>query len=177
MKPYWRWLWLALLALIIVILQLGFINSWPFWFDRINLVLLALILFLFFFDFKTSWPLVLIMGFFLDALSFEFFGAYSLTLFFTLLISDFLLINFFTNRSAYSFVALTFFATIFYDFSFYSLVYLSKFLEDKTLFLLTANFWIGLILEIILHTSIIFLFFTIMNLTTNRLKPVFLDKK
>ena len=117
------------------------------------------------------------MGFFLDALSFEFFGAYLFTLFFTLLISDFLLINFFTNRSAYSFVALTFFATIFYNFSLYFLIYLSKFLEDKAFFLFTANFWIGLILELFLNIIFVFLFFTVMNLTTNRLKPVFLDKK
>ena len=177
MKKYWRFIFYFLLVWVLVITQIGFINSLPYGWNRIDLIIWGLILFLFFFDYKVTLGLALGMGFLLDIFSFEFFGIYLLTLFLTVLISEFLLNNFFTNRSTYSFLALTFFTTLFYNFTFYLLVYVGRFLEDKAFFLFTANFWLGLSLEIIWSSVFVWFFFMVMNLTTNRLKPVFLDKK
>lgn len=161
----------------IVLLQLAFVNSAPYFFSRVNVVLLTLILFLFFLDFKTVLFLALGLGLLLDIFSFQLFGAYSLTLFLMVLLADSLLANWFTNRSAYSFLALTFFLTVAFNLILYSLFYLRNFLSDGGFFLWQGNFWLGLLLELIWSGVIVFLFFWVMNLTTTRLKPVFLDKR
>ena len=177
MKKYFKAILYTLVLFLVVILQISLVGSLPYSFSHINLILLALILFLFFLDFKTVIYLALGLGFLADVFSFQFFGFYTITLFLVVFLSDFLLANWFTNRSAYSFLALTFFATIFYNLILYGFFYLSNFLSDQGFFLWRANFWIGLGLELVWNLGIIFLFFWIMNLTTTRLKPVFLDKR
>jgi len=177
MKKYFVVLLYIGLLFLIVFGQLSWINSWPYVFSRINIILLALILFLFFLDFKKVILLALGLGFLLDIFSWQLFGFYSLTLFTVVVLADFLLTNWFTNRSTYSFLALTFFTTLSYNFILYFLFYLSNFLSDGGFFLWQANFWVGLSWELIWSLGIIFLFFWVMNLTTTRLKPVFLDKR
>ncbi|MEI7620114.1 MAG: hypothetical protein WCJ57_00915 [Candidatus Falkowbacteria bacterium] len=177
MKKYFGIILYIGLLFLVVFLQLSLVNSLPYVFSRINIILLALILFLFFLDFKKVVFLALGLGLLTDLFSFQLFGFYSLTLFLVVVLADFLLANWFTNRSAYSFLALTFFATLFYNFILYFFFYLSNFLSDSGFFLWQANFWQGLGLELVWNAGIIFLFFWVMNLTTTRLKPVFLDKR
>jgi len=177
MKKYFIALLYIGLLFLVVFLQLSLINSWPYAFSRINIILLALILFLFFLDFKTVILLALGLGLLTDIFSWQLFGFYTLTLFLVVFLADFLLANWFTNRSTYSFLALTFFATLSYNFILYVLFYLSNFLSDRGFFLWQANFWAGLGWELVWNLGIIFLFFWVMNLTTTRLKPVFLDKR
>ncbi len=177
MKKYFSAILYIAFLLIAVFFQLSLVNSLPYVYSRINLILLALILFLFFFDFRKVIFLALGLGLLMDIFSFQFFGFYSLTLFLTVFLADFLLANWFTNRSAYSFLALTFFTTLFYNFVLYFLFYLSAFLSDGKFFLWQANFWQGLGLELAWNLGIVFLFFWVMNLTTTKLKPVFLDKR
>ncbi|MFA4942166.1 MAG: hypothetical protein WC564_00835 [Patescibacteria group bacterium] len=177
MKKYFIILFYIGLLLLIVFSQLSLINPGPYFLSRINIVLLALILFLFFLDLKLVVMLALALGFLVDIFSFQLFGFYGLTLFLTVFFADALLANWFTNRSAYSFLALTFFTTLFYNFVLYFLFYLSDFLSDQGFFLWQANFWSGLGLELVWNLGLIFAFFWVMNLTTTRLKPVFLDKR
>jgi cell shape-determining protein MreD len=177
MKKYFRILFFIGFILLIVFLQLALINSAPYAFSRINLILLALILSLFFWDLKTVILLALGLGLLTDIFSFQLFGFYTITLFAVVFLADSLLANWFTNRSTYSFLALTFFTTLFYNFVLYTFFYLSNFLSAGSFFLGQANFWLGLGLELVWNLGIIFLFFWIMNLTTNKLKPVFLDKR
>jgi len=176
MKKYFSIILAVGLLFLIVFGQLSFINSLPYIWSRINLILLALILFLFFFDFKKVVFLALGLGLLVDIFSFQFFGFYTISLFLVVFLADFLLANWFTNRSTYSFLALTFFTTLFYNFVLYGLFYLSHFLSDRGFFLGQINFWRGLGLELVWNLGIIMLFFWVMSLTTTKLKPVFLDK-
>ncbi len=177
MKKYFLIILSVLVLFLVVFLQLSLVNSWPYSFSRINLILITLILTLFFFSFKRVVMLALALGLLLDIFSFQMFGFYTLTLFLTVILADFLLANWFTNHSAYSFLALTFFATLFYNLVLYSFFYLSNFLSEQHFFLWQANFWRGLGWELIWNLGTIFLFFWVMNLTTTKLKPVFLDKR
>lgn len=177
MKKYFEVILYTGFLFLLVFLQLSLVNSLPYVFSRINIILLALILFLFFLDFRKVVLLALGLGFLTDLFSFQLFGFYSLTLFLVVILADFLLANWFTNRSTYSFLALTFFTTLFYNFILYFLFYLSNFLSDSGFFLWQTNFWQGLGLELIWSIGIILLFFWVINLTTTRLKPVFLDKR
>lgn len=177
MKKYFTIIFYIAIIFLVVLLQLSLVNSLPYIFSRINIVLLSLIVFLFFLDFRTVVFLALGLGLLSDIFSFQFFGFYSLALVLTIFLADFLLANWFTNRSAYSFLALTFFTTLFYNFVLYSLFYFSHFLSEQGFFLWRINFWAGLGLELFWNAVLIFLFFWVMNLTTNKLKPVFLDKR
>jgi len=177
MKRYFIVILLVLVLFLVVFLQLALVNSAPYFFSRINLILLVLILALFFFDFKKVILGALALGLLIDIFSFRLFGCYTLSLFLVVILADFLLANWFTNHSAYSFLALTFFATLFYNLELYNFFYLSNFLSEQHFFLGQANFWRGLGLELFWSLGIIFLFFWLMNLTTTRLKPIFLDKR
>jgi cell shape-determining protein MreD len=177
MKKIWQYFFYALLVLILVFLQLGFVNTLAYGFNRINLVLLTLILLLFFSNVRVSLGVMLAVGFLLDLFSFNFFGIYMIALAATVVLADSLLANFFTNRSTYSFLALTFITGVAYNFFLYFLIYLTKFLEERTFFLFSGSFWLGLVIELAWSLGAIMLFFAVMGLTTNRLKPVFLDKK
>jgi len=177
MKKFWQYFFYALLILALVFFQLGLVNTLPYGFNRINLILLTLVILLFFFNSRTTLGIMIAAGFLLDVFSFNFFGIYMLTLAATVLLADFLLVNFFTNRSTYSFLALTFLATLFYNFCLYFLIYLTRFLEDRVFFMFVGSFWLGLLIELGWSLGVILLFFAVMNLTTNRLRPVFLDKR
>jgi len=177
MTKYFNWFFLSLSAILVFVLQRGLIDAWPYAYNHINLVFIVLIIFLFLFGLKKTIIFGLILSILLDIFSFNFFGVSIIAVFLTLLFSGFMLDNWLTHRSAYSFLALTFFATIFYNFVLYLLVYFTGFLDDSSFFLWSGNFWVGLFWELLWSSLIIFVFFVVMNLTSNRLKMAFLEKK
>jgi hypothetical protein len=177
MKKYFALFLYVMLIIAAVVLQQAGLNSLPYWFSRLNLCLLLVIIFLFFLDFKKVLILSLGLGLLLDIFSFQFFGAYTVTFLATVFLADVLLTNWFTNRSTYSFLALTFFTTLFYNFFLYFLLYLSNFLTDKAFFLFSGTFWLGLGLELLWNLGAVFLLFWTMSLTSHRLKPIFLEKR
>ncbi|MEI7452130.1 MAG: hypothetical protein WCK37_02870 [Candidatus Falkowbacteria bacterium] len=177
MEKYFSWIFLTFSAAAVFILQRGLMDAWPSPYNRINLVLLSLLLCLFLFQLNKTIIFGVILGVLLDIFSFNFFGVNTLSIFLSLLFAGFLLDNWLTHRSAYSFLALTFFTIIFYNFTLYLLIYLTGFLHGGSFFLWSGNFWLGLLSELFWNLIIIFGFFVIMNLTSNRLKLVFLDKK
>ncbi len=177
MIKFFNWLFIALAAIAIFVLQRGLIDAWPYAYNHINLVLISLIAFLFLLELKKTLIFGLFLGILLDVFSFNFFGVSIVTIFLTLLFSGFMLDNWLTHRSAYSFLALSFFATIFYNIVFYFLIYVTRFLDNNSFFLWSGNFWFGLFWELLWNSIIIFAFFVVTNLTSNRLKLVFLEKK
>lgn len=177
MKKYLKIFWLLVAVLAVAFLQLGLIDSLPAWYDEFNLVIFSLIIGLFFFEFRLVLVLSLILGFLLDVFSFQTFGLNIISLLFSVILADFLLVNWFTNRSIYSFLALSFFVALFYNFFYYLSLYFLNFFEERRLFILLKDFWLALFFELLFNFLAVFLFFFILNLTTNKLKLVFLDKK
>lgn len=167
-----------ILLISLVIFQISFISGLPLWFSNFNFILVVLIFILVFGGLKTAIFWSLGAGFLLDIYSFLFFGFYLTSLFFTILIINFLLVNFFTDRSLYSFIALSFFSFVFYNFFLNSIIFIFSFLNDQILFFaFSKNFWSNFLIQIILNLIVVFLIFYLVNFISRRFKPVFLIKR
>ncbi len=156
---------------------MSFISSLPSLFSNLNFILVIIIFILVLINFKVAFYWSIGLGFFLDIYSFFPFGFYLFCLLVTLLFTNFLLNNFFTNRSMYSFLALTFFSTIFYVFSFNSMkFFLQVFAHQANFFVFTKEFWIKSAFQILLNLVLVIILFYLVNFASHKLKPVFLVK-
>ncbi len=106
----------ALFIIILVVFQISFIDGLPTYFNNLNLPLVTLIFILVLGGLNPAFWWSLGIGFMFDIFSFMPFGLFTICYFLTIILTHFLLINFFTNRSLYSFLTLTFFATVSYEF-------------------------------------------------------------
>jgi len=88
LKRIWQLIILISVISFFVLLQFSFISALPNPFRQFNLILVVLIFILFFLDFRLSLISALIAGFWLDIISFNFFGFYLLILFATVLLAD-----------------------------------------------------------------------------------------
>lgn len=159
----------------LVAVQLSFISGLPSGLNNLNLVLVALIFILAVSGLKFSVWWAIAAGLFMDMLSFLPFGTYLLSLVVIAFLIDFSLHGLFTNRSLYTFMALTALATFSYSVLIKLASYIMHFLSGSEFYLiLNKAFWINelnqLVLNIVL-TAVVFYFF---NLLTVKLKPVFL---
>lgn len=176
MAKYIKLAALGVIGLLLLIVQLSLVNALPFVWRQSDLVLVFLLLTLFLFGFKPAIWLAVGLGFFADTLDFGYFGLQLLSLPAVIILADIWLVNWFTNRSVYSFLALTLAATIFHNLIYYSLLYLSRFWDDSTFFFFTGNFWAGLGLQIISNSLLLFLFFALAGWNSLRFRPVFLER-
>ena len=166
----------VILIIVLGIIQISLISGLPAMAGNLNLTLVILIFILGFsgFDFAAIWAVGL--GFLLEVFSFLPFGSYLFGLSLTIIISNFLLNHFFTNRSLYSFLALTGIATIIYGLviNFFVLF----FVETNLSALITdGNFWISILEQIGLNLLSAFIIYYIIYFLGRNFKPVFLVKK
>ena len=167
----------ALSIIGLVVVQVSFINALPALFNNLNLVLVVLILILWLGNFNLTLWWSISAGTLLDIYSFMPFGIYLISLLATILLANFLLSNFFTNRSLYSFLALTLFAFIWYEFLLYFIGYLAAFLSREEFILnLNLNFWLNELSQLIINLLLVLVIFYVSNFAGSRLKPVFLFK-
>ncbi|HAM88353.1 MAG: hypothetical protein US83_C0005G0032 [Candidatus Falkowbacteria bacterium GW2011_GWC2_38_22] len=105
-----------LIAIVILgIVQIAFVSGLPVWFREINLMIIALILLLGFSGSRIAYWWGFGLGVMLDIYLFVPFGVNIASLLITVVFSNFLLANFLTNRSLYSFLVLISFAIISYE--------------------------------------------------------------
>lgn len=160
----------------LVIIQLSLVSALPDPFRQVNLVLISLLFILFFIDWRWSLMAALVSGFWLDVLSFNFFGFYLLTFLITLYLADLILRNLLTNRSLYSLLALVVASTVFYNLLTASIIYL--FGEDYgRFFLFQSGFWRALLFQSLWSFSLSLISFNLAVLVSKRIKPFFLEKK
>jgi rod shape-determining protein MreD len=122
MSNFWRIFRLSVLAVFIILIQFSFINSFDFVWLNINLVLYFLIYIFIVYDFKLAFWVIFFVGFIFDLLSFNFFGVHTLSLVLSFFVVHFLSINFFTNRSLYSFWLVSVFFVVIYNVLVYLLI-------------------------------------------------------
>jgi len=103
-----------ILILSIVIIQLSFISGLPAQLNNLNLILVILIFILGLINLDLAVWWVIGAGILLDMFYFMPFDLYLVCLSLTIIITNFLLTNFFTDRSLYSFFALVGLATVVY---------------------------------------------------------------
>ncbi|MEI6528835.1 MAG: hypothetical protein WCN88_00320 [Candidatus Falkowbacteria bacterium] len=176
LERIWKIIILILIISALALLQFSLISALPEPYRQFNLVLTVLTFTLFFIDFRVSLIAALIAGFWLDVLSFHFFGFYFIIFFFSLLVSQWILKNWLTNRSLYSLLALMVSSTFFYNFL--AAIILYTFSADyKTFFLFQSNFWLTLFYQSIWSVLSALILFNLAALVSKRIKPFFLEKK
>jgi len=164
-----------ILIIFLVFFQISFISSLPLQFSNFNFILVIIIFILVLINFKISFYWSIGAGFLLDIYSFFPFGFYLVCLSITLVFANFLINNFFTNRSMYSFLALTFFSTIFYVFSFNLIkFFLQVFTYQANFFIFMKEFWIKGAFQVLLNLILVVILFYLVNFVSHKLKPVFL---
>jgi hypothetical protein len=176
---YFRLLLKLIIIVALTIIQIGFVSGLPPWASQLNLIIIFLVFYLEFSkDGKMIWWLVLV-GFFFDIYLPFFFGFFMILWPLVYLFAAFLSANFFTNRSLYSFLGLTFFTAVFYSLVFNLLFYFQAlFSENKTpLFILSKNFWLSTGEAALVNLLAVIILFYLVNLASDRLKPVFIIKK
>lgn len=154
-------------------LQISFISGLPGLLGKLNLILVVLIFILGFagFDYAAWWS-VGAAGM-LEVFSFLPFGAHLISLSLTIVIANWLLNYFFTNRSLYSFLALAALATVSYEFTINIIAW--TFMEIyKYAPFAGGDFWVSLLEQTGVNLlSALFIFYLIHFLGRN-LKPAFL---
>jgi len=174
---YFRLAIKILLILLIPAVQFSFIAGLPAGLNNLNIILLAIIFILALSGFGKSVWWALSMGIFMDIISFSAFGLFTLSFLLVAITANFLLDHFFTNRSLYSFIALTTLTICFYNLIYYIFKYLGGFLNDKIILSgINENFWYSLLAQIVFNLLAVLIIFYVINYSSNRLKPVFLQK-
>lgn len=172
---YLKFLLNSILIIFLALFQISFISGLPLWFNNLNFILVVIIFILVLINFKISFWWFVGVGFLLDIYSFFPFGFYLICLLATLLFVNFLLNNFFTNRSMYSFLALTFFSTIFYVFSLNLMkFFLQIFTYQANFSVFIREFWVNAVFQILLNLILVVILFNLINFVSHKLKPVFL---
>jgi rod shape-determining protein MreD len=98
--------------LFVAMCQIAFVAGLPDIFNRINIAVIVLVFILSFSNLRLALYWALLLGIVIDVYSFFVFGTYLLLFLIVTLCAYFLFINFFTNRSLYSLVALSILSSI-----------------------------------------------------------------
>lgn len=178
LKYYLEWLIYFFIFSGIAIIQATFISSLPLVYSAINLILISLLFSLIFFKLPTTLGLAILVGFWMDIFSFNFFGLNMLIFLVTVFIINFLLNNWLTNRSVYSFLVLSVLIVFIYNILLYSiLAILQSGQTNFSFFLFQSRFWTQLAWQMIWSAGFMLLFFNLANSLSKRLKPFFLENK
>ncbi len=171
----------SILILFLVIIQIAFVSGLPSWFSNINVVLVVLIMILGFGSFKNALLGSVIVGFLWDMFSFSFFGLNIFALTASILLVNFLLENFLTNRSLYTFLALTLSASLLYEFIvsilailfavFFNQFSLAEYFLSSNF---SSNFWLDELSKIIVNMALVFVLFYLVSFFSKKFKPMFL---
>lgn len=167
----------SLLVLFLFTFQVSFISALPGYFSNINILLIFLIYLLIISNLSTAIIFAIAFGALMDIFSFNIFGAYLGAFVFSIILVNFLLVNFFTNRTLYAFLALIVSASIL-NFLFLIIInnVFSIFVGDS-LIIFNQEFFSSAAKQIVLNSVFMILIYYLTNFLNNRFKPVFLVNK
>ena len=106
------------------------------------------------------------------------FGVYTFSLFVTIVLTNFLLTNFFTNRSLYAFAMLTCYASVFNGFVIFIFLRFSQ-LFDLVDYIapLSVDIFKKEVMGVFLNMILVAVLFNVFVFFSGKFKPVFLVKK
>lgn len=163
--------------LFLSIFQVAFISALPGWFNNINFLILVLVFILSLKGFAYSFWWAFGAGFILEIYSFLPFGVYVFSLCSAIMFANFLLINFFTNRSLYSYLAISSVAIFIYEFFLYfSNLLIRYFASSNFIFNINKNFFWDKISVLMINVLVMTILFYVINFINKNFKPVFLIK-
>jgi hypothetical protein len=168
----------CLLLVFLAALQLGAVAAWPFPFNNVDLVVVSLVFLLLIINWQTTMLWVLGTGLILDFYSFHFVGVNLVSLMVAVLASNFLLNHFFTNRSLYSFFAITTAAYFLRILVFYSAIFLLAALGQTDVGInINSYFFLGKFYGLLISWIIVWLLFNCLAFISRRFKPFFLTAR
>lgn len=179
----WRTFSLFVLLLIVAwflaLLQFSLIDPLPGFWGQINLVFLSLAFILFFASFDEALIFSLMLGLSLDIFSFSPFGFYLFLLPFLLIGLHFIMLNWLTNRSFYSWTVLVLIALLLGNLLQGLLtLFLSAISPESVIFIFAHGyFWVNLAWQLLAGLLIAIFSFNLMSIVSRRLKPFFLAKR
>ncbi len=157
--------------------QLSFISGLPAGLNNFNLVLVVLVFILILTNLNLASWWAVGTGAFLGILSFSAFGVDLFCLYVTVVAVNFLLVNFFTNRSLYSILALSGFAVFVYEVFLNLIIFLEKLIFNSDInIVLNAAFWNSKLSQLALNLFASLIIFYLINFVSKKLKPAFLIK-
>jgi len=154
-------------------IQITLLGGFGDYLASLNLLLVLLVALLFFIDFKWIVYFTILAGAILDIYSSLPFGIFMVSFFIAMAVSDFLLLNFLTNKSFYSLVSVGLSAVIVFNMVFLIstvLVYLFGFSD----FFIDRNYWLGLVYQVVNMVLFLSIWFFIVNLFSRQFKPNFI---
>ena len=165
-------------VLFLIMVQFGFVSALPGVFCDVNILLIAMVFVLFLFGTEIASGWAVGLGFFKDAFSYQPFGLFILSFALSFFLAYFLLNNFFTNRSLYSFLALSASTIVGYKLVLYLLSFAFRFFGMTDLNLAIGKaFWLNEGASLFLNLAIATVIFYLINYLSKRLKPAFLLKR
>ena len=165
----------SLLIIGLSIFYQAFILSLPPVINSLNLVIVILVMLLGLSEFKITLWWAVGLGIMLDLYSFLPFGLSTVGLLCTVIFAQMLITNFFTNRSLYSFIALTFFASLFHEILTRGIVLAVYYFTHRGLkFPFDAHFPVNLAYQLCMNILAVILIFYLSNYVNKNLRPVFL---
>jgi hypothetical protein len=166
------------LIVLTIILQIAFISGLPFWLKNLNFIIVVLVMILGFSGLKTALWWTVSLGFLIEIYSFMPFGINLIALLATILAVNFLLINFFTDRSLYALLALTFFASVVFKICIIIFDFIYNYLTkaDITIYF-NGSFFFNFISGLFLNFLAVIFIFYFLSYLSNRFRPVFLKAK
>ncbi len=156
--------------------QVGLVSSLPLGLNHVNMALVLLVVLLALFPYKYILMLSFALGIIFDLYSFSPFGVNILTFIITLSLANFLLNNFFTDRSLRSFIALIFFSSFlnyFLSILFINFIY---FMLGEVVILVNRNIFYIFLKEAGYNIALTIILFSTLHYFSNNFKPVFLIK-
>lgn len=165
-----------ILIVFLVGLQGAFIPALPSYFSNVNILLIFLVFTLIINGIDKALFYAFFAGIIMDIFSFMPFGTYSFSFIFSILAANFLQINFFTNRSLYSFLALTASATILsFLFSVIFNLIISLFLTENYISL-NNEFYLSAVYQLFINTLLMIFVYYLTNYLSKSFRPVFLTR-
>jgi rod shape-determining protein MreD len=166
-----------ILLTFLVIFQISLVESLPSIFNKINLLLVSLVFIMVLYSYREALWWAISYGLVLDIFSFHIFGTQMFSLLITLVLLNFLYVNFFTDKSLYSFFALGFFSILIYLIILHLLVLLFNIGSDIDFFVIEKEFWLYLFKAEIVNLIVVWILYFVNNFLNIRLKPVFLFRE
>lgn len=167
----------SILILSLVIIQLSLISGLPARLNNLNLILVILIFILGLagLDLAVWW--IIGTGVLLDIFFFMPFGVFLICLSLTIIVTNFFLTSFFTDRSIFSFLALVSLATFVYEILLTLISYVVYLLSPVEISLiLNKTFWLAKLSQLGLNLIITIFIFYLVHFIKKELRPVFLVK-
>jgi len=163
----------SIAIIVLGIIQVSFLTTWQFPVNSLNLILSLVIFLTVLVNYQRGLWWALGGGLFLELYSGYFFGLTTLSLLLTVIGINFLSNNFFTNRSFYSLVILGIIGTLGYSLTVLSFNFLVL-IFGFTILHPGFNFWSQFIWQPVLNLIILVIIFFTYNVSTSRLKSIFL---